>query len=213
MKINLLSAISFLFALLLLCSGYLSLQSVFITNAIESRLDYFSSYSAPAVRENDTKFREPNPSSLTTSAHQLNSFVLFSQWVSYLQNTILESTPEIELLSTSSHIRPTWSNTYVELAKLSKDAQQAYQYQQLAILFGPYSPSSRLLYIDNTFTHWRNREVSHQIKASQSLIAITKIWRHRSSLNQMIAHSKGKQRLCNMLKFNKLKVQACGQDR
>lgn len=210
MKINLLSILSLFFALFLLCSGYLSLQNALITNAIESRLDYFSSNSNPTVRSNDTKLGEPDPNSLITSAHLLNSFVLFNQWVAYLSQK--ESTPNhwIALLNTSTHVRPTWPNTYVELSKLSKDQQQASQYQQLAILFGPYSPSSRLLAIDQTFTYWEKSHVSQRLNVSKQLIDITRSWRHRSSLNQMITHSKGKQRICNLLAFNKLKVQACG---
>ncbi|MCP3700572.1 MAG: hypothetical protein GY920_18980 [Aliivibrio sp.] len=210
MKINLLSILSFFFALFLLCSGYLSLQNALITNAIESRLNYFSSNSNPVVRPNDKKLAETDPNTLTKSAHLLNSFVLLNQWIAYLNQEESASNNWIALLNTSTHIRPTWPNTYVELSKLSKEQQKTSQYQQLAMLFGPYSPSSRLLLIDTIFTHWENSQVSLQMEASQHLIAMTRIWRHRSSLNQMISHSKGKQRICNMLAFNKLKVPTCG---
>ena len=209
MKINLLSILSFFFALFLLCSGYLLLQNALIINAIDARLNYFAKHSNPTVRLNDTNLGEPDPNSLTTSAHLLNSFVLFNQWVSYIKKDELTPNNWVSLLNASSHIRPTWANTYVELSKLAKGSQQVSQYQQLALQFGPYSLSSRLLMIDETFTNWQNSNVSHKIEASQHLIKIARSWRHRTSLNQVIIHSKGKQHICNLLAFNKLKVQAC----
>lgn len=209
MKTNLLSILPIFMAVFLLYSGFNALQQAFITNAIESRLDYFSSHSDPIVRPNDRKLGELDPNSLTTSAHLLNSFVLFNQWISYIQKKESASHHWVSLLNASSDIRPTWSETYVELAKLSTTPQQADEYQQLAMKFGPYSLSSRLLVIDNTFTRWNSHTLDNRVNASRHLVSVARSWRYRDSLNQMIEHSKGKQRICNLLGFNKLKVQAC----
>ncbi|MGR5130762.1 hypothetical protein [Vibrio alfacsensis] len=210
MKLNWLSAILIPFALILLYSGYLSLRSAMTTNAIESRLEYFSTHSNPLLRPNDAKLGELNPNISTSPAHGLNSFVLFNQWLSYLNGDEAHSSETIALLTSSAHIRPTWSNTYVELAKLSSNPVLDHEYQQLALKFGPYMPSSQLLMIDQTFTNWPASDVQHQVEASKYLVTIARIWRHRPALNTMISYSEGKFRMCNLLAFNKLKVQACG---
>ncbi|AXY02852.1 hypothetical protein D1115_17840 [Vibrio alfacsensis] len=210
MKINWLSAILIPFSLFLFYSGYLSLHNALTTNAIESRLEYFSTQSHPILRPNDAKLGELNPNVSTSLAHGLNSFVLFNQWLSYLNGDEAYSSESIALLTSSAHIRPTWSNTYVELAKLSSNSALAHEYQQFALKFGPYMPTSQLLMIDQTFTNWPTSDVKHQVEASKNLVTIARIWRHRPALNTMITYSEGKSRMCNLLAFNNLKVQACG---
>ncbi|MGR5299787.1 MULTISPECIES: hypothetical protein [Vibrio] len=210
MKVNWFSALWVTFALILLYLGYLSLHSALTTNVIESRLEYFSSHSNPTLRPNDAKLGELNPNISTSPAHGLNSFVLFNQWLSYLNGHEAHSLESISLLTTSTHIRPTWSNTYVELAKLSNKSELAHEYQQLALHFGPYMPSSQLLMIDHTFTNWPESDVTQQLEASKYLVTIARIWRHRPALNTMITYSEGKFRMCNLLAFNNLKVKACG---
>ncbi|MGR5239091.1 hypothetical protein [Vibrio alfacsensis] len=210
MKVNWLSAILIPFSLFLFYSGYLSLHNALTTNAIESRLEYFSTQSNPISRPNDAKLGELKPNVSTSPAHGLNSFVLFNQWLSYLNGDEAHSTESMALLTSSAHIRPTWSNTYVELAKLSSNSELAREYQQLALQFGPYMLSSQLLMIDQTFTNWPESDVKHQVEASKHLVTIARIWRHRPALNTMISYSEGKFRMCNLLAFNKLKVQACG---
>lgn len=210
MKIKSLSTILTLLSLFLFYTGYLSLQNALTTNAIDSRIDYFSTHSSPIVRPNDFTLGALNPETSTTSAHGLNSFVLFNQWLSYLNGDKPDSSELIALLKLSTHIRPTWPNTSVELAKLLNRSEQALQYQQFGLKFGPYMPSSRLLMIDHTFTNWETSDVRRQANASQHLVHIAQVWRHRAALNRMITHSEGKSRICNLLAFNKLKIQACG---
>ncbi|MGR5318936.1 hypothetical protein [Vibrio sp. DNB22_19_1] len=210
MKLNLTSAALLFFSLFLFYAGYLSLQNALTTNAIESRIDYFSTHSSPIIQPNDATLSALNPNTSTTSAHGLNSFVLFNQWLSYLNGDEAHSSELIALLKLSTHIRPTWSNTSVELAKLLNRSGQAFQYQQFSLQFGPYMPSSRLLMIDHTFTNWVTSDVTQQLEASKYLVTIARIWRHRPALNTMITYSEGKFRMCNLLAFNNLKVKACG---
>ncbi|WP_028024948.1 hypothetical protein [Enterovibrio calviensis] len=210
MKPNILTTTVMLLACSLFIFGYFSFKSSLATNAIESRIDHFLRQGSPSLSKSDESLAHMESSLFVFSAHQLNSFILFNQWRSYLNQVDNPNPDWFTLLGTSAHIRPTWSNTYVELAKLTSSLQEELAYQQLALLFGPYSLSSRLLLIDSTFSRWEEIAVEQRVDASQHLISIANSWRHRPKLNSMITLSEGSQRICNLLVFNEIKVKACG---
>ncbi|WP_325892090.1 hypothetical protein [Grimontia sp. NTOU-MAR1] len=208
MKLYFVSVTALFFALLLAVLAPLSLKDALTANAITTRLDSFSQHPNQPLHKNDEQLMEAALASSAT-AHQLNSIVLFDQWMSYLEKkdeTYLDSQ---SLMQTSTHIRPTWSNTYVELAKLSESKRERDRYIHLASLFGPYAPSSRLLMIEDTFTKWEKADLDEQVLASKHLVSLARIWRHREALETMISYSSAKQRMCNLLAFNTIRVKAC----
>ncbi len=133
-------------------------------------------------------------------------------WLDYWRNSTKNISLSENYYNFSSQFRPTWPNSYVELAKIARtqnDYLKLKQNLKFAVKFGPYYPASKLLSIDVVFSDWVNQTNSKKIAASQSLLKFAQTWKHRSALNQMIQYSSGKQRICNLLKFNRLSVEAC----
>lgn len=208
MKLNLVSLVTFVLASLLLIASPLSLTNALTSKAMTSRLESFADRPNQTIRRSDEQLVNAT-FGLGGTAHQLNSIVLFDQWVSYLNQrheTYLDSQ---SVLQTSTHIRPTWSNTYVELAKLSESKRERDRYIHLASLFGPYASSSRLLMIEDTFTKWEKADLDRQVLASQHLVSLARKWRHKEALDAMISYSPAKQRMCSLLAFNAIRVKAC----
>lgn len=208
MKLNLVSIVTLVLASLLLIASPLSLTNALTSKAMTSRLVSFAHHPEQTIRRSDEQLVNTT-FGLGGTAHQLNSIVLFDQWVSYLNQRHKTYLDSQSLLQTSTHIRPTWSNTYVELAKVSESESERDRYINLASLFGPYAPSSRLLMIEDTFTSWEKADLDKQVLASQHLVSLARIWRHREALDTMISYSPAKQRMCNLLAFNTIKVRAC----
>ncbi|MEZ9233746.1 hypothetical protein AB4259_22055 [Vibrio amylolyticus] len=112
----------------------------------------------------------------------------------------------------STQYRPTWPNAYVELAKIaqvSNDQPALETNLKQALRFGPSYPATKLLYIDVVYSSWHLQSKNERIDASQQLLEFADDWKHRENLERMITHSKGKSRICNMLKFNRVKIKSC----
>ncbi|MDD1782381.1 hypothetical protein LRP49_14510 [Enterovibrio sp. ZSDZ35] len=209
MKVSYVSAVLLLFSLLLLIFSQLTLQNALTSKAMVSRITHFSEHANLDIRQNDQHLGASELATVVVTAHQLNSASMFNQWLSYLGHDARTNDYSSSLLLTSSYLRPTWANTYVELAKLAESPKDAEAFRSLASLFGPYSLSSRLMLVDSAFSNWESMQVENRVYASQHLVSLASSWRHRNALNTMITYSGGKQRICNLLAFNKVKVQAC----
>ncbi|KHD25909.1 hypothetical protein NM09_03925 [Vibrio caribbeanicus] len=146
------------------------------------------------------------------SPHDLAVKSNLLEWYTYLTGGSSNSHEVFYVLSSSLEYRPTWSPTYIQLFKLywrAGNEDKAIEMLRLANMFGPNRTDTMLTSVDYTFTNWLFASQEDRLRASKQLLTISESWKHRSELNQMITYSPGKQRICNMLAFNKVKVSAC----
>ncbi|MGF1766060.1 hypothetical protein L4D06_01535 [Enterovibrio makurazakiensis] len=146
------------------------------------------------------------------NAHDYTTSAKLSQWNAFL-NTSLTTDRTKFLLEKSTWLRPTWSPSYSELASLNGESHKNRSKQELLLLsskFGPYRPSTKLAQINFGFSNWELLEQDFRLLSLQNLLSISSVWRYRPALNQMIIYSKGKRRICNLLTFNQIQVEACG---
>ncbi|WP_394143337.1 hypothetical protein [Vibrio atypicus] len=133
-------------------------------------------------------------------------------WMGYSSRSLSDIAEMEDEILIASTIRPTWSPTYIQLFKLYwrvGNEDKANEMLRLANMFGPNRIDTMLTSVDYTFTNWLFASQDDRLRASKQLLTISERWKHRSALNQMIQYSSGKQRICNLLKFNRLSVEAC----
>lgn len=133
-------------------------------------------------------------------------------WMSYSSRSLYYIAEMEDKILVASTTRPTWSPTYIQLFKLYwrvGNEDKAIEMLRLANMFGPNRTDTMLTSVDYTFAYWQFASQEDRLRASKQLLTISESWKHRSELNQMITYSPGKQRICNMLAFNKVKVSAC----
>ena len=133
-------------------------------------------------------------------------------WMSHSTQSYSNVKEIEEVINLSVSLRPTWSPAYTQLFHLYwrvGNEDEANEMLRLANMFGPNRIETILTSVDYTFTNWLFASLDDRLRASKQLLTISESWKHRSELNQMITYSPGKQRICNMLAFNKVKVSAC----
>ncbi|KHA59183.1 hypothetical protein NL53_17745 [Vibrio variabilis] len=133
-------------------------------------------------------------------------------WVNYSYQTFSNVANIEDQISIATGLRPTWSPAYTQLFHLYwrvGNEDKAIEMLILANMFGPNRIETILTNVDYTFTNWLFASQEDRLRASKQLLTISESWKHHSELNQMITYSLGKQRICNMLAFNKVKVSAC----
>ncbi|CZF80051.1 hypothetical protein GCE9029_01819 [Grimontia celer] len=146
------------------------------------------------------------------SAYDYSLSAKLYQWSAYLSGS--KDTDQLTtLLQKSLRLRPTWSPSYVELSSIYKErGELKLQSQMLSFArhFGPLNHSTILADIDYSYSNWDLIDESAKLHAIHNLLEIGKVWRHRPALNTTVTYSSGKQRICNLLAFNKVRIQACG---
>ncbi|KIE21833.1 hypothetical protein SE23_06375 [Vibrio sinaloensis] len=151
------------------------------------------------------QFIFPLPHDLVISAKLLG-------WMNHSTQSYSNVKEIEEVIKLSVSLRPTWSPAHTQLFKLYwrvGNEDKANEMLRLANMFGPNRTDTMLTIVDYTFTNWLFASQEDKLRASKQLLTISESWKHRSVLNQMITYSPGKQRICNMLAFNKVKVSAC----
>ncbi len=155
-----------------------------------------------------------NLTSPLVTAHELNTYAKLLQWLQYHGYKRFEPDDVESMLILSTHLRPTWSPTYIELYRLYKSNGQvlkANEYLNFAQLFGPQNSLVTIETIDHVFSNWPNESLEAKIFASRDALKLAKNWRYKDNFNTMLNYSHGKQRICNLLLFNKIKSVACNQ--
>ncbi|WP_295891648.1 hypothetical protein [uncultured Vibrio sp.] len=135
-----------------------------------------------------------------------------TNWKHFLDSKANTNSESVNFYTLSSQHRPTWPNVYVELAKLAKARSNQEQFDKnlsLANRFGPHYPATKLLNVDVAFSDWQQLSGSKRVAASKQLLQLASNWNHRSELETMVTYSEGKNRICNMLSFNQIRVSSC----
>lgn len=206
------STLFVLVAVLLLVASTRYMVDALYIGAIEKHVQTLSRFTIEEGNGNENWLYPPNSNALLTTAHSLDTYGSLLLWKNYLTQNSSSLLRANEIYLSSSHLRPTWPSTHIELAKLANkngDTRAEEMHRTASIHFGPYSTSTLLFNIDYIYSNWTSMAGEKRVKASIQLLSIARKWKYRPLLNQMITYSPGKQRICNMLAFNKVKVSAC----
>jgi hypothetical protein len=125
--------------------------------------------------------------------------------------TALEQSASYNQLSYDS--RPLYSDTYAQQAYVMsyqhKPADEILSIFSMAQKFGPYESSTALAGLDILFAHWRDLSRDQRVKAVSYLTASNRYGVNYAQLNDLVATSAEKQKLCNVSRFAQLKLRAC----
>ncbi len=164
------------------------------------------------VLANSEHLAEQILASQPSHANHYELVYLLRQWNHFHLNN--DTTAESDwLLEQSKQVRPTWPITYVEKAKrlIAQKAEPKAIERQLALAkqYGPLHPRVQLLQIEYGFEQWSNLNPESRTALALQLLTFNKNYQHKSKLNNMIKHSNAAERICNLFKFNKIKVTSC----
>lgn len=206
------SLLFILLSFVLLTSSVRYLFNALNVGAAEKRVNTLQGSSAESLGHVELTLKLPESNVFITTAHSLNTFAHLLRWQGYANNDLESTSLANELFVSSSYLRPTWSNTHVELAKIAMSYGDELESESRMLKsneFGPHSYTTLSLNVDYVYSNWLSVEDAQRIEATTQLLTLAKSWRYRTELNKMIFYSPGKQRICNMLAFNKLKFDAC----
>ena len=144
-------------------------------------------------------------------AYDLSLASVLEQWSAYNSQGEQNTDSHIILREKSAQLRPTWSANHVERSKYYRglDAQKEQELLMLAQFFGPHTKPTNLRMLDHMFSNWEQYDRHSKIKASTTLLSMCCKGRDIEPLNQMIKYSQGKQRMCGLLSFNDMSIDAC----
>ena len=118
-----------------------------------------------------------------------------------------------KMYRSASQIRPLFSNSYVEVAYVLTYQNQSFDdvSQQLALAehFGPYQASTARAGIDILFSNWAQLDTKQRLQAMNYFTEHAKYGLHRFDLNDLIAVSLEKEKLCSVANFIELKLSSC----
>ncbi|WP_194436042.1 hypothetical protein [Vibrio fluminensis] len=185
-------------------------QSIY-TGAVHHRLESLM------VADRSSELKElsllhPNHSSMFVTAHDLYIFAKYRQWQAFLSHSLNESADIEGLYQQSAILRPTWSETHVELSKIAMtqgEWEKAEKHLQLAQQFGLQKNSTSIAVIEQTYINWQRAEVKEKLNATQLLLSLAANKRYLADVDHMIRFSPAKVRLCNMLTFNRIDIPTC----
>lgn len=137
-------------------------------------------------------------------------------WLSFISQEPNLLTHAINLESQSLTHRPTWSKSYATLAWYAWQQQPSFNevdaYFQQANRFGPYNVYSQQAYLEIGLANWPELSPAQQIRVSDILLSQVVIWKYQANIENIFARSPAtKQRACNLLRFNRIYLQACDQ--
>lgn len=134
-------------------------------------------------------------------------------WLSFLHQNPELLTNSINFESQALKNRPTWSQSYSQLARYAWQKQlglnQISTYLQHAEQFDPHGPHSSKSYLEIGLAHWTQLSSSQQIKVARILLKQPSSRKDRTEIESIITRSPAKQRACNLLKFNNINLHTC----
>jgi len=119
----------------------------------------------------------------------------------------------LEALNCAIEQRPTMANQYVykatELWHQGATKSQIAEQIALAQQFGPYEQHVALASLEFYLAFWPSLETAEKIQASQYLLSPRKYRLSYRKIGKVVNRSVHKQKACNLLKFNKVKIREC----
>ncbi|MGX9418427.1 hypothetical protein ACWU4D_13850 [Vibrio sp. WJH972] len=118
-----------------------------------------------------------------------------------------------EVYRSASHIRPLYSATYAEEAYVLTYQNQPFELVQqrleLAQHFGPYQNLTASTGIDLLFANWQELDTDQRLLAIRYFSEHSKYGFNRYELNDLVAVSLEKEKLCSVATFVGLDLRSC----
>jgi hypothetical protein len=109
--------------------------------------------------------------------------------------------------------RPLYSDTYAQQAYVMsyqhKPTNEILRTFSFAQKFGPFESSTALAGLDILFAHWSGLNTQQRVQAVSYLTASRRYGLRMAQLNDLVATSADKQKLCNVARFAQLKLGSC----
>ncbi|MGF1755964.1 hypothetical protein L4C33_20535 [Vibrio makurazakiensis] len=144
----------------------------------------------------------------------------FSRWFDHLisQSQLASDGDSLQLnvvalLDSAIQRRPTMADQYVykamELWQQGASQTVIAQQFELAQKYGPFEKSVALASLEFYLAYWPSLATNEKVLASRYLLSPKKYRLNYRQIGKVISRSTNKQRACNLLKFNNVKIREC----